>query len=66
VPYHDTLCGQGAPTPRWSAISVAFHRYVILSTALAENGSDTPRTEQVKDAVNAVAGEVEAAIPVIS
>jgi hypothetical protein len=66
VSYHDTLCGDGATRPSWSEISVSFHRYVILSTALEENGSDTPRTEQVKDAVNAIATEVETAIPVIA
>jgi hypothetical protein len=66
VSYYDTLCGAGAARPSWSEISVSFHRYVILSTALEENGSATPRSEQVKDAVNAVATEVETAIPVIS
>jgi hypothetical protein len=65
VSYHDTLCGAGATPPTWSEISVAFHRYAILCTALEESGADTPHTDQVKSAVNGVAYAIEDAIPVV-
>jgi hypothetical protein len=65
VSYHDTLCGADATPPTWSEISVAFHRYAILCTALEESGADTPHTDQVKSAVNGVAYAIEDAIPVV-
>jgi hypothetical protein len=61
--YYSTVCGS---TPRrWWGVAQPFHRYLIISMALLENGSAPTGTTQQNEAIDAVTNGVEDAIPVI-